>query len=232
MKRATTLFTLWNTSVNVNVLFLINLMVLWGILSGLEWYWHPERFWLFSVLLGMLLVIVLIFADIGHALAHILSARHAGAPMDEIRILGDMPRTIYLNNDVPPAAHRMRSLGGPIFSAAGLLLSLLLFASTAPDSPIHEIALWSCIGHGFILFGSLLPLPYVDGGTILKWTLVEKGNRTPEQADVIVRRVDLIIGIAAVVVGIILLLLQAWWGSVIALGIGSIATATALRNTR
>jgi hypothetical protein len=232
MKRTITLFTLWQTPVKVNAISLGELAVVWGILCGLEWYWHPERWWPTSVWLGTLSAIVLIFADVGHALAHILSARRAGAPMDEIRILGDMPRTIYFNNNVPPAVHRMRALGGPIYSAVGLGLSLLLVAGTAPDSFVHEIAFWSSLGQGFILAGSLFPLPPVDGGTILKWTLVKNSHRTPEQADVIVRQVDLTIGIVAVLMGIVCLALQWWWAGLIALGVGGIAIATVLGKIR
>ncbi len=232
MKRTFTLFTLWNTPVKVNAIFLGDLVVVWGILCGLEWYWHPERAWLTSVWLGTLSAIFLAFADVGHPLAHILSARLAGAPMDEIRMLGDMPRTIYFNNNVPPAVHRMRALGGPIFSAASLGVSLLLAAGTAPGSFVHEIALWSSLGHGFILVGSLFPLPPVDGGTILKWTLVKNGRCTPEQADGIVKQVDLVIGIVAGVIGIACLALQQWWAGLIALGIGAIAIATVLGKIR
>lgn len=45
-----------------------------------------------------------------------------------------------------------------------------------------EVADCSSVGHGLILTGSLAPLPIVDGGSLLKWTLVERG-RTPAEAD-------------------------------------------------
>ncbi|MBP6805518.1 MAG: hypothetical protein KA362_15505, partial [Chloroflexi bacterium] len=35
--------------------------------------------------------------------------------------------------------------------------------------------------------GALLPLPVVDGGVFLKWTLVEQGY-TPEAADAVVQK--------------------------------------------
>lgn len=69
-------------------------------------------------------VLLALLADVGHACAHTVSARLAGAPMDVILLGADMPRTLYWNNDVPPRAHIMRSLGGPVYSGVGLLMGL------------------------------------------------------------------------------------------------------------
>jgi hypothetical protein len=154
-------------------------------------------------------MVTLLAADLGHALAHIISAGYARAPMDEILISEGMPRTIYLDNDVPPRAHRLRAVGGPIFSALGLLASLLLRCLAPRNSLGRELAGWSCLGHGFVLAGSLAPLPVVDGGTILKWTLVEQG-RTPTEADEIVRRASLSLGAAAATTGVALATRRRW----------------------
>jgi hypothetical protein len=35
----------------------------------------------------------------------------------------------------------------------------------------------------------MLPIPYIDGGAVLKWTLVARG-RTPEQADEALKQVN------------------------------------------
>jgi hypothetical protein len=56
---------------------------------------------------------------------HTISARLAGAPMDEILLSSGMPRALYRNNKVLPQTHIHRSLGGPIFSLIGSWLSLL-----------------------------------------------------------------------------------------------------------
>jgi hypothetical protein len=62
--------------------------------------------------------------------------------MDEVRISLGMPRTLYRENAVSPDAHRLRALGGPIFNALGLLVSLAIyraarrgFASTTCVTP-------------------------------------------------------------------------------------------------
>ena len=101
--------------------------------------------------------------DFGHAIAHIFSARYAGAPMDEIRISANMPRTLYWNNAVSPDVHRLRALGGPIFSALSCLLSLATYRAVPRHAVAHELAGWSALGHGLLLLLCLMPVPVVDG---------------------------------------------------------------------
>ena len=182
---------------------LVNLAGLWGLLAWLAGRGHPERPWSLRLLIGLLSTIAMMVADLGHAVAHTISARYAGAPMDEILISEGMPRTLYHDNDVPPRVHRLRALGGPIYSAVGLAISCLLRGLAPRDSLVREVAGRSCLGHGFIFGGSLAPLPIVDGGTMLKWTLVERG-RTPEQVDEIVAQVDLSLGAALTATGVAL----------------------------
>lgn len=196
-------FTIWNTAIRVRPAILAYLFGLWGLMMWFAGRGHAERPWPVRILVGLLSTIAMMAADLGHAMAHIFSARYAGAPMDEILLSEGMPRTLYYDNDVPPHVHRLRALGGPIYSVVGLAISCLLRSLAPSGSPIREIAGWSCLGHGFILGGSLVPLPIVDGGTMLKWTLVERG-RTPEQADEIVRQVDLSLGAALTATGVAL----------------------------
>jgi hypothetical protein len=199
-RQAEGVFTIWDTRVRVRPAIPANLIGLWGILAWLAGRGHPERPWPARILVGLLSTAAMMFADLGHAMAHIFSARYAGAPMDEILVSEGMPRTLYYNNEVPPHVHRLRAIGGPIFSALGLATSCLLRILTARETLVRGIADWSCLGHGFILGGSLVPLPIVDGGTILKWTLVEHG-RTPEKADETVAQVDLSLGAALMATG-------------------------------
>ena len=149
---------------------------------------------------GLSSAIVLEAAELGHAFAHIASAGIAGAPMDELRISAGMPRTLYWNNAVSPDAHRLRAIGGPIFNTLGLLLSLAIYRAAARETIARELAGWSAIGHGLLVIMSLFPLPMVDGGTLLKWTLVARG-RTEAEADALVGRVAWAIGILGGVLG-------------------------------
>lgn len=181
---------LFDTTVRVKVSVVVPYGLLWG---GLTWWGrcqHPERGIWHGLLIGGATLVVLTPVDFGHAFAHIFSARYAGAPLDELRISANMPRTLYWHNDVSPDAHRLRALGGPIFNALGFLLSLTTYRVVPRHSVAHELSGWSAL----VLIMCLMPLPVVDGGTLLKWTLVAHG-RNEAEADELVRRIDL--GMAA-----------------------------------
>jgi hypothetical protein len=182
-------------------------VLLTGLLAWVAGLRKPERSCLQRLGVGLLATLVATFADIGHAMAHTISARLAGAPMDEIFLSSGMPRTLYENDAVPPQTHIRRSLGGPIFSLIGFTLSLLWRGFSPNGSLSHDLADASLAGHSFILIGSLAPLPMVDGGIILKWKLVE-GGQSPEQADQMVRKTSLSLGAAFLGLGALLGLLQ------------------------
>jgi hypothetical protein len=214
---------IFDTTIKVKVTFLIFIVPIWVGITWLEIHWHPARgFWL-GVLVGFISLILLLIAEIGHPIAHIFSARLAGAPMDEIQISAErgMPRTLYWNNEVSPDAHRMRAIGGPIFNLLGLLLSLIIYTAVPANSITWELAAWSAVGHGLLLIMSLAPVPNVDGGALLKWTLVARGKAVTE-ADEIVRRVDWAMGIIAGIAGVVLLAIQIWIAGVILMVIGAV----------
>jgi len=192
---------------------------------------QPGRGGLARILMGGLSTAALIWADVGHAFAHIVSARYAGAPMDEIQLSSGMPRTIYHDGDVSPRAHRMRALGGPVFSAIGLAASLLVRRLAPRRSATHEVANWSSVGHGLILLGSLAPLPIVDGGSLLKWTLVESG-RTPVEADQTVKQAGIATGITATGAGIMFATQRRWLPAVGLIAAGTFAIGAALGKIR
>lgn len=164
---------------------------------------HPGRSWPWRFGVALLAMPLALFADIGHAMAHTVSARLAGAPMDEILLSSGMPRTLYLDNAVSPQTHIRRSLGGPIFSLLGFALSLLWRRSSPAGSLSRDLADASLAGHSFILLGSLAPLPMVDSGIILKWKLVEAG-RSQEQAEQAVHKTSLGLGAAFLGLGVLL----------------------------
>ena len=179
----------------------------WSLLIWLAKQRNPERSWWQCVFMGTVAMPIPVTADVGHALAHTVTAKAAWAPMDEVRLAADMPRTIYFDNEVTPDQHRLRALGGPIFSSLGLLLSLLWRWFSKPGSANHEFAEISCASHGFIFFGSLLPVPIVDGGTLLKWTLIDKGQ-TAKEADKQVQRAGIVTGITMVTAAVFGLLVK------------------------
>ena len=95
-------------------------IAVWGVLSWLAGWRRPERTWPQRVLVGALAVPLAFSTEIGHALAHTVSARCAGAPMDRIVLSSGMPRTLYTDNAVSPTAHRLRALGGAALQFARL----------------------------------------------------------------------------------------------------------------
>jgi Zn-dependent protease len=64
--------------------------------------------------------------------------------------------------------------------------------------------------------GSLLPIPGIDGGPILKWSLVKAG-RTPAKADEVVKQVNLALGSGlSVAAGLALMKRRKWLAAAIA----------------
>jgi hypothetical protein len=223
--------TALDTPVVVQPSVLFNLVGLWGLLAWLSGRRQPERPWFGCLLVSLLELFLLLSADLGHALAHTVSARLAGAPTDQILVTAGMPRTIYWNDNVPPRVHRLCAVGGPLFSAAGSLASLLLRVLAGPRSLLREVADWSCLGHGVILVGSLMPLPMVDGATLLKWSLVERG-RTPAEADVCVQQASMAVGGVATAASLALAAGRRWLPAATLAPGGLVAVAAGLRRER
>jgi hypothetical protein len=203
----TTLFRFNGVPVKVQPAFWPLPFLVTGVLAWIAGLRRPERSWLQRLAVGLVALPVALAADVGHAMAHTISARLAGAPMDEILLSAEMPRTLYKNNHVLPPVHILRSLGGPIFSLLCVTLSLLWRSLSPHKSISRELAETSLVGHSFILLGSVAPLPMVDGGIILKWRLVEAG-RSVEQADRAVQRASWGLGAAFLAVGAVLGLIQ------------------------
>ncbi len=202
---------IFRTPVNINVKVLPIIMIVWGGITYLGMYLHPGRTIWQGLLIGFVSMIFLFVIEFGHALAHIFSARFAGAPVDEILISGELPRTLYKNNDVSARTHCMRALGGPIFNFIGFLLSFGIFKLFPGIPLIRELSALSAIGHALQFMMSLAPLPMIDGGSILKWTLVVNG-KTVNKADEIVKRVDWVFGSIFIITAIILIFMK-WWAA-------------------
>ena len=230
-KDAKTLFSFQGTSVKVEPAVGIYIGGLWGAMVWWAGRKDRERPWPVRILAGSLASLALLAADIGHALAHVVSARWAGTPMAYVLVSADMPRTIYPEADVPPRTHVVRSLGGPIYNAVSLLVSLVSRRLAPSGSLWHESLGWSALGHGLILLGSLAPLPIVDGGVLLKWSLIDRG-RSPQDADAVVRQAGLATGAAAVAAGATLSAQRRWLVGLGLIASGAVAVAAALDKIR
>jgi hypothetical protein len=142
-----------------------------------------------------------------------------------------MPRTLYWNNDVSPDVHRIRALGGPVYNLLCLSLGLPVYVSAPGNSLARELAGWFTLGHWAQLVMSLTPVPVVDGGTILKWTLVARG-KTPAEADQAVRRVDWVLGASASLAGLSLTAMRKWVPGAVLLAAGGVVLGIAAGKIR
>jgi Zn-dependent protease len=140
-----------------------------------------------------------------HNLAHAAAAQLVGKPMDALRITWGMPLAVYydLNDpDVTPREHIFRALGGPLFNAC-LLVPLIGLRRMAGTGTVAREVTDAAVGMNlFLSTASLLPIPGIDGGPVLKWALVQRGY-TIEEADEEVREVDRRLGVVLSAAGAI-----------------------------
>lgn len=172
--------------------------IVWGIMSWIAGKTRPDRSLGERMRIAAYTMPVVLGSEWGHNLAHAAAAKRIGKPMDAIRITWGMPLCVYydINDDsVRPRQHIFRALGGPLFSSILLLISSAVRRITPSDSVFREVADVSYATNAFLSTVSLLPIPGIDGGPILKWSLVERG-RTVEEADQVIRKVDGGLGIA------------------------------------
>ncbi|MEA3337965.1 MAG: hypothetical protein U9R25_18910 [Chloroflexota bacterium] len=197
------LFTVWETPVRAQSGFAAALAAVWALMTWLAGRGNPGRPLPLRLLVGFISMLAVVSADVSHAMAHIISARAAYAPVDEILLSHGMPRTIYFDNDITPQQHRMRALGGPVYSGLACLLVLALRRLAPEDTIFHEVLGYTALAHGLISAGSMAPLEMVDGGSILKWSLVEQG-KTEEEADHAVQQVAKGSGTALTATGLVI----------------------------
>jgi len=168
-------------------------ILLWGIMTWFAGRKQPSRSWRERIGIGGMTTVVTLGSEWCHNLAHAAAAKLVGRPVNAIRIVWGMPILIYFDiNDstVTPRQHITRSLGGPFFNLVMLPVALLARYFTRVDTPAHDVAEAAVGMNTFLLSVSLLPIPGIDGGPILKWSLVERGQSL-EQADETVRKVNL-----------------------------------------
>lgn len=172
------------------------------LLAWVAMVWHagrkqPRRSFGHRVRIGVATMAALLGSEWGHNLAHVAAARAVSRPMDALRIAWGMPLCIYYDvNDpgVSPRQHIARSLGGPLFNAGMLPLAMWARKAARPESVLREAAAVAATTNTLLLSASLLPLPAIDGGPMLKWGLVDRGQSI-EEADRAVRKVDGVLGI-------------------------------------
>jgi len=191
----------------------------WGILTYIAGRKRPGWSRSQRSVAGALTTVIIFGSEWGHNLAHAATAHRIGKPADAIRIVFGTPLLIYYDiNDqqVSPHQHILRASGGPIFNASLVPLAWLARRITREGSLAHYVANFALGTNIFLSTASLLPIPGIDGGPLLKWSLVE-GGKSPEQADEAVRRVNLATGsMFTVAAGVAVRKQHRWPGAAIA----------------
>jgi Zn-dependent protease len=171
-------------------------VALWPIMSWRAGRLDPQRGPAERAVIGAVTTLSTLGVEWGHNLAHVAAAHFVGRSMDALRIVFGMPLCVYYDldpGDVTPRQHILRALGGPIFNVLTATAAGIWRTLSSPGSSGHEVA-GTTMGASLLILGAgLLPYPGLDGGPILKWSLVERG-RTQEAADRTVQVVDGMVG--------------------------------------
>jgi Zn-dependent protease len=163
-------------------------------------YWaksrYPERPWRQQVFAGVLSMLVTLGSEWAHNMAHAYAARLVGKPVDAIRVVFGMPLLVYrdLNDEtITPQQHIIRGLGGPLLNLLLTPLARFWQIRARPGTVGRDAADAALAMNIFLLFAGLQPIPGLDGGVLLKWALVDRGQSIP-QADENVRKANWISG--------------------------------------
>jgi hypothetical protein len=112
-------------------------------------------------------------SDIVHQLGHARAARATGHPMIGIRLWGVLGASVYPREEgsLPASVHIRRALGG---APASLLLSVAAAAIALAVHPLGGVYWWVALFFFLdnllvLTLGSLLPLGFTDGSTLLHW---------------------------------------------------------------
>lgn len=194
-------------------------LVAWGILSWVAGRKRPQWSWWKRVYAGGLTATIMFGSEWCHNLAHTAVASRIGRPVDAIRIFWGTPLLIYYDiNDrkVTPRQHMMRAAGGPVFNALMVPLTWLAKHFSREDT-LTRYAADFALGTDCVLSTfSLLPIPGIDGGPLLKWSLVDRGH-SPEKADEVVKGVNRLVGSGlAVASGVMLKKRRKWLAAALA----------------
>jgi hypothetical protein len=159
---------------SVEPAFFIGTLILWVILIGVGVLALNLPFSQ-AIILGLVAALLYWGAYIVHQLGHAYAAHQSGYPMIGIRMGTYLffGSSLYPQNEVPLPAqiHIRRALGGPIgsfiFAIVTGIIALVL-------RPFGGVIWWLVIFlflTNLVVFtlGSLLPLGFTDGSTLLEW---------------------------------------------------------------
>jgi hypothetical protein len=123
---------------------------------------------------GLLGAILHWIVDTLHQLGHAWAARRTGYPMTGVRFWWVLSSSIYPADEphLPAVTHVRRAVGGPVASAIVSLLSGIVALALALGSAgglLWWLALFFFLDNLLVFtLGSLLPLGFTDGSTLLQ----------------------------------------------------------------
>jgi Zn-dependent protease len=176
-------------------------LITWGIMAREAGRLHPERSWRQRLCVSGLTTTVVLGSEWCHNLAHAAAAQWVGKPADAIRINLGMPLLVYYDIEDPevsPRQHLIRALGGPLINAFFWGVASFLRRSSPSGTVARDVVDAAVNMNAFLCLGGMLPIPYIDGGVVFKWALVESGA-TPATADDVVQKANTLtsMGLAA-----------------------------------
>lgn len=174
MARDYKLGTLVGLRVSAETSFFIGTLILWVLLVGVGVLALNLPFSQ-AILVGLVAALLYWVAYIVHQLGHAYAAHRTGYPMIGIRmgtylLFGS---SLYPQDEVPLPAqiHIRRALGGPIGS---LLFAFVTGIIALVLHPFGGVVWWLAmflflVNLVVFTLGSLLPLGFTDGSTLLEW---------------------------------------------------------------
>jgi Zn-dependent protease len=173
MSRTIFLGKLAGLKINMRLSVLPALILLWLALAAIG-IWGIKLTILAAVLGGLLAALLHPVSEFWHQLGHSVAARATGFPMSGILFWGLLGTSIYPPKERKLAAqiHIRRALGGP---TASFVLALFAGVLAVALRSVGNVTWWSLLFFfldNLLIFtlGSLLPLGFTDGSTLLYWS--------------------------------------------------------------
>ena len=155
---------------------IIGSLLLWVALSTVALFLLNRSFPV-ALVAGLIAVLMHWVAVICHQLGHAWAARRSGHPMVGVNLWGVLSSSIYPPDEppLPKPIHIQRALGGPMASLALSVVSVVPLLLLQTGTTAWWLALFF-LADNLLVFaiGSLLPLGFTDGSTLLHWLKASK----------------------------------------------------------
>lgn len=164
-------------------------LIIWGVVTWVFGLFQPQRTLKDRLKVAALATPIVVASEWLHNFAHAAAAYFVGKPMDFLRITWGTPLLVYQDvNDptVSPRQHIWRAMGGPLINLLLLPIMGLWRAATRPGTLARDIANAGLLTNLLIPLFGILPLPALDGGPLLKWSVIARTG-DPENAEKVVR---------------------------------------------